>query len=159
MNSIRASSDEPTSAPRRRAVPARATRDEVLALAERAARVSDGFALLERAPLECVAVLLGVDPRAVERVRVALEDHALRDEAARWCLECVGHRRPLPMAPSAPPAPSDPEQLLAAAHGRTGGLPLLLDAAPEVAAIAFGVHPELVHRAREAAARASVSDV
>jgi hypothetical protein len=35
---------------------------------------------------------------------------------------------------------------------------VLLSAAPEAAAVAFGVHPELVHRAREAAGSAPCAD-
>ncbi len=125
----------------------------MLALVERAASIPDGLALLERAPLECIAVLLGVEPRTIERVRVALEDPALREEAALRFARAQGRRAPRP-APEAPaPAPSDPEALLRTARGRPEGLAHLLDAAPEAAAILFGVHPELVLRAREVAAR------
>jgi hypothetical protein len=150
------SSPEPTvsSRQRRRATPARATREEVLAVAERAARIADGFVLLERAPLECVAVLLAVDPRTIERVRLTLEDPSLREEAAERWRACA--HRPAPREPAPPPAPSSPEELLALARQRPDGLPMVLGAAPEAAAVAFGVHPELVLRAREAAARAGL---
>lgn len=141
--------------PRRRAAgAARAQAAEVLALVERAAQVSDGLALLERAPLECVAVLLGVEPRRVERVRAALEDPAVRAEAASAFARFTASRRAAAVPPPAPVrAPRDPDALLGAAAARDGGVELLLSAAPEAAAIAFGVHPDLVHRAREAAAR------
>lgn len=138
--------------PRRHAAPAAASRAEVLAVVERASRVPDGLALLERAPLECVAVLLGVEPRTIERVRVALADPATHAEAARHLAGAAGRRR-APAAPTPAPRPRDPEALLAAARERADGLALLCSAAPETAAIAFGVHPDLVHGARALAAR------
>lgn len=154
----RAPMTEPSAPRRRRAPPRAASREEALALAERAASLRDGVALLERGALECVAVLLGVDARLVERVRVALEDPALRDEVARHHARAAGaHRPPASGPPASPEAPRDPEALLAAARAREGGLALLLGAAPECAAIAFGVHPALVHAAREAAARAGLA--
>jgi hypothetical protein len=130
----------------------RASEAEVLALVERASAFADGLALLEGAPLECVAVLLGVSPRTVERVRAALEDPALRAAAAR--LHGRGAAGSLPRAaatPAAPPRPRDAQALLVAALARDGGVALLLSAAPEAAAVAFGVHPDLVHDARHAA--------
>jgi hypothetical protein len=99
-----------------------------------------------------VAVLLGIEPLTVERVRAALEDPATRDEAASAFARASAVRRAA-SPPAAPPraAPRDPAALLLAARGREDGLALLLSAAPETAALAFGVHPELVHRARELA--------
>ena len=140
----------------RRAAPrahARAAEAEALALVERAAAVPDGLALLQRAPLECVAVLLGVAPRIVERVRAALEDPALREEAALRFAHAAGRRAAATAAAAPAPAPRDPEALLREAGTRAGGLDLLRDAAPEAAAIVFGVHPDLVDRARQAAGR------
>ncbi|HET8542689.1 MAG TPA: hypothetical protein VFL83_22635 [Anaeromyxobacter sp.] len=138
---------------RRGAARPRASRDEAFAVVERAARMADGLAVLERAPLECAAVLLGVDPGAVECVRVALDDRALREEAIlRFVSAAAGRRAPAKVAAPAP-APRDPEALLAAARQRDGGVAILLDASPECAAIVFGVHPDLVHRARAVAAR------
>lgn len=137
---------------RRGGLPARASRAEVLALVETAAGIADGLVLLERAPLECVAVLLRVDPRTVERVRAALEDPAVREEAARRFVDATASRRAAAApAPAPPPRPRDPEALLVAASTRQDGLALLLSAAPEAAAVAFGVHPDLVLRARERA--------
>ena len=141
---------EPAPEPRtrRRATSARASLGEVLALVARAATLADGFALLERAPLECIAVLLGVEPRAIERARAALADAEIREEALRELARVAG-RRPAATAPAEPPPrPRDADALLAAARGREDGLALLLSAAPETAAIAFGVHPALVHAAR-----------
>lgn len=141
---------------RRAGPPARASEAEVFALVHRAAAVADGLALLRQAPLECAAVLLGVEPRAVERVRAALEDAALAEAAAlrferATAGPCAGER----VVAAHAPAPRDPEALLAAARRRAGGLALLLDTAPECAAIVFGVHPDLVLRARDLAARAA----
>jgi len=141
---------DPAARARRRAAPGRASRAEVTALVEKAALVPDGLVLLQRAPLECVAVLLGVEPLTVERVRAALEDPATRDEAASAFARAAGARRPASApAPAGPAAPRDPEALLLAARAREDGLALLLSAAPEAAALAFGVHPELVHRVRD----------
>lgn len=145
---------------RRAGPPSRASLDDVVALVERAARVPDGLVLLERAPLECVAVLLGVDPREIERVRAALEDPAVREEAVRAYQRAAGRRTATVAASSPPPRPRDPEALLLAARQRADGLALLLSTAPEVAAVAFGVHPDLVHGARKLAARgAAAGDV
>lgn len=138
---------------RRRPAPARASDAEVRDAVERAARLADGFTLLEGAPLECVAILLGLEPRTVERVRAALEDPAVRADAGQHFARLAATRRAAPAGtPEAPaPRPRDPQALLLAALGRDGGVALLLSAAPEAAAVAFGVHPDLVHRARAAA--------
>ena len=140
---------DPAARARRRAAPGRASRAEVTALVEKAALVPDGLVLLQRAPLECVAVLLGVEPLTVERVRAALEDPATRDEAASAFAQAAARRPASAPAPAGPAAPRDPEALLLAARAREDGLALLLSAAPEAAAVAFGVHPELVHRVRD----------
>ena len=139
---------------RRTGPPARASIADVVALVERAAGVPDGLVLLERAPLECIAVLLGVDPRVIERARAALEDPAVREEAARAFQHAAGRRAAGTAPVAAPPQPPrDPEALIRAARQRADGLALLLSASPEAAAIAFGVHPDLVHGARQVAAR------
>ena len=140
---------DPAARARRRAAPGRASRAEVTALVEKAALVPDGLVLLQRAPLECVAVLLGVEPLTVERVRAALEDPATRDEAASAFAQAAARRPASAPATARPAAPRDPEALLLAARAREDGLALLLSAAPETAALAFGVHPELVHRVRD----------
>lgn len=134
---------------------ARPTAAQVIALVERAARIPDGLALLEASPLECAAVLLGVDPRTLERVRAALADPQLHEEVRLAFAHLVALRPPpRPEAPPAPvAAPRDPEALLAAAARRPGGDSLLLSAAAESAAVLFGVHPDLVLQARELAAR------
>src|SRR5512143_1601434 len=99
---------------RRRAARESASEAEVLALVERAARIPEGLALLERAPLECAAVLLGVVPRAVERVRVALEDPALREEASLRFVRAADRRAAAnPGGSARTPAPRDPAALVA----------------------------------------------
>jgi hypothetical protein len=116
----------------------------------RTARVPDGLAVLLGAPLECAAILLGMAPAAIERTRHALRDPGVLAGAAALQAGPVQGR---PAArPPRPQAPRDPQQLLQAARQRADGLALLLSAAPEAAAIAFGVHPDLVHGARAAAA-------
>jgi hypothetical protein len=139
--------------PRRRAAAA-ARASEAFAVVERAAGVADGLALLERAPLECAAVLLGIEPRTIGRVRAALEDPALREEATvRFARAAGGRPAATATAGASPRPPRDPEALLLAARERAGGLAILLEASPECAAIVFGVHPDLVQGARERAAR------
>lgn len=46
---------------------------DVLRIVQRSAGVPRGLALLHRAPVESVAVTLGIHPRDVERARAALE--------------------------------------------------------------------------------------
>jgi hypothetical protein len=140
-------------AARRRGGSARASEAEVLELVERAARLAEGFALLEAAPLECAAVLLGADPRQVDRVRTALADPPLRDDARLAFTRALARRPPPPApAPNRGP-PLDAGALLDAAAARPGGLCLLLSASLEAAAVLFGVHPDLVQRARVLAVR------
>jgi len=123
---------------------------EITEVMARTARVPDGLAVLLGAPLECAAILLGMAPAAIERTRLALRDPGvLAGAAALQAGQAPG--RPAARPPR-PQAPRDPQQLLQAARQRTDGLALLLSAAPEAAAIAFGVHPDLVHGARAAAA-------
>jgi hypothetical protein len=126
--------------------------EEVRAAAERAALHPEGLAILRDAPLECAAVLLGLDPRRLERVRAALAEPELLAEALRAHALAADRRRAAPASP--PPPPADPAALLAAARGRENGLAVLLEASAECAAVVFGVHPGLVLRARALAARA-----
>jgi hypothetical protein len=103
-------------------------------------------------------VLLGVAPRAIERVRAALEDSRARDAARALFARAVA-RQPIARAATAPRpgAPPDAEQLLAAATERPDGLAVLRAASPESAAIAFGVHPDVVEAARALARRRGLS--
>jgi hypothetical protein len=121
-------------------------------LVRRAARLADGLAFLERGHLECVAVLLGVTPQAVERAR-----HVLADPLARAAAE-EAHRsaraRPQAAAPPASPAaPRTAEALVREAERRDGGVALLATSAAECAAVVFGVTPALVAEARALLAR------
>jgi hypothetical protein len=121
---------------------------------DRAARVQDGLSLLRSAPLEAAAILLGVPPPAIERARDSLRDPGVLEQAAAHMASATAHLAGAAATPPPrPPAPRDPEQLIDAARKRADGLSLLLSAAPEAAAICFGVHPDLIHGARELAAR------
>lgn len=120
---------------------------------ERAVRVPDGLALLRGAPLETAAILLGVTPPAIERARASLQVPGVLAHAAALLSSAEASWRSAAQPPPRPPAPRDPEQLIDAARSRADGLSLLLSAAPETAAIAFGVHPDLVHGARAVAVR------
>jgi hypothetical protein len=133
---------------------------EVHALIERAALVADGHALLHLAPLECAAVLLGATPRALEQARAALESPVGRAAAVAIFARAAEGRAFTPPARQPAPAaraPRDPEALLLAAQGRPDGLALLVSAAAESAAIAFGVHPHVVLSARVLAAQRGLS--
>jgi len=143
--------------PQRGASPA-ASDAELHRAVQRAAAIPDGLALLEGAPLECAAVLLGLTPAALERVRAALEDGRTREAARALFARAAGRLPEAPARMDAPPSPPrDGEALLSAARRRAEGLALLLGAWPECAAIAFGVHPDLVHAARELARRRGLS--
>jgi len=121
---------------------------------ERAAALPRGLALLHRAPLESVAVQLATHTHCVARARDALEDGETRAAA----LECFawavrrGGRAPVSPQPDAP-LPRSPEDLFRAAEERPASLAVLASASIEYAAIAFGVHPDLVFAARQLVAR------
>jgi hypothetical protein len=136
----------------RRVHPARATEAELRAMLDRAAGAADGQALLRSAPLECAAILLGVEARLLERVRVTLDRPEPGDELAAVLGAGPSRRRPAADPPSPRTLVRDPHQLIDAARRQADGLDVLLSAAPEAAAIAFGVHPDLVHGAREVVA-------
>jgi hypothetical protein len=151
--SERAWSFDPPSELRVRAQPAPVNDHQIRDVIERATRVRDGLALLRGAPLETAAILLGVAPPAIERARASLRDPGALEHAAALLAGAAASWRAAATPPPRPPAPRDPEQLIDAARRRADGLSLLLSASPEAAAIAFGVHPDLVHGAREVAAR------
>jgi hypothetical protein len=135
------------------AKPPRAGDHEISDVIERATRVQDGLALLRCAPLETAAILLGVAPPAIERARASLRSPGALENATALLASAAASWRAAAAPPPRPPAPRDPEQLIDAARKRADGLSLLLSAAPEAAAIAFGVHPDLILGAREFAAR------
>jgi hypothetical protein len=116
---------------------------------EHAAALPRGLAVLDRAPLECVAVLVGAHPGAVARARAALGSAdtraAVLDVFARAARRDADAR---PEPRGAAPRLRTPEDLLRVGSERPGGLALLEAASVECAAIAFGVHPELVLAAR-----------
>jgi hypothetical protein len=122
-------------------------------LVRRAARLADGLAFLERGHLECVAILLGVIPQAVERARQVLADPLAR-AAAEEAHRSARARPEAPAAHPAPPAaPRTAEALVREAERRDGGVALLATSAAECAAVVFGVTPALVAEARALLAR------
>jgi hypothetical protein len=131
-----------------------ATRDLVL----RAAAHPDGLALVLHGQLECVATLLRVHPRAVERARRALEDPAVR-AAAEAALAGARDRIAALEVPVAPPAAAprrSAEAVVREAERREGGVELLASGSPECAAVVFSVTPAVVLAARELLARRAV---
>ena len=130
-----------------------------LELVRRSAVHPDGLALLERGQLECVAVLLGVHPRDVERARVALDAPGARTAAAEAAAKVGAEGGALPALagrPAPESVPRAPEGVLREAERRGGGLELLASSAPECAAIVFGVTPAVVLAARELLARRGI---
>ena len=129
---------------------------EIRDLLDRCAGFRRGLAFLHRAPPECVASALGVPVSLVERARARLERGpervALLQEYAR-----ARDRRPAPVAPRAfAPANRGPEDVVREAEAHPLGVQFLLCAPFETAAIAFGVHPDVVLEARELLARRGV---
>jgi hypothetical protein len=115
---------------------------------ERSAAIRRGLAILHRSPPEVVAAMIGVHVRAVEAARERLEEPQERHRLRQLFARSLERREPAAPPPAAPPARRDPLELIAEAERREGGLDFLIRAHPETVAIAFAVHPELVHRAR-----------
>lgn len=137
---------------------------ELAELVLRGARSGHEFAFLARAPLETVATSLGVHAHAVDRAREHLRDPARRDRLEREFVRAS--QFPPPAADAAggdgeKASPSDHEELIAASERHPLGVDFLVRAPLETAAIAFGVHPDVVSaaRARLAARAAEPGDV
>lgn len=125
----------------------------VLEAVRRAAAHGGGLALLEHAPIDCAAVLLSLHPRDLERARAVLANPAVR-AAVDAILSSAPPATPGAAAPPEPrAAPRTAEALVAEAERRSGGAALLASAAPECAAVIFGVRPDLVLAARAMLAR------
>ncbi len=75
---------------------------DVRDLVQRSAGVHRGLALLHRAPVESVAVTLGVHPAAVERARAALDSPAQRALAIEEFTRAVQRQRADALASAAP---------------------------------------------------------
>lgn len=123
---------------------------EVLELLERSTAIPRGLAFVRRAPLDSVAVTLGVHPRVVEHACDCLDHAEARKMMIRFFANALERRRSrMPPSPLKQEEAGDPEQLLAAAEAHPLGLEFLAEAPFETAAVIFGVHPFLVLRARE----------
>ncbi|MBI2389072.1 MAG: hypothetical protein HYV09_05590 [Deltaproteobacteria bacterium] len=129
---------------------------EVLELLERATAIPRGLAFVHQAPVDCVAVTLGMHPRVVEQACDCLDHAEQRKMLIRHFVQAAERRRSMPAPPSAEravesrvDAPTDPEQLIESASRHSLGVRFLVCAPLETAAIMFRVHPLLVLRARE----------
>ncbi len=141
---------------------------EVLDLVERSSALEHGLAFVRRAPVESVAITLGVHPRVVEHACDCLDRVEERAMMIRYFARARARRRtlPPPVARVAPVAtPRTAEQLIAEAtrspsgRGHSLGVQFLLCAPLETAAILFRAHPDLVAEARELlAARGVVAE-
>ncbi len=131
---------------------------EILDLLEKSAAVPHGLAFVHCAPPECVAAALGVHPDTVEATCECL-DHEPRGAVIREYTKAVERRRTMPPpAPSAPVlrTPRGPDDVIAAAERHVLGLPFLMGAPLETAAIMFAAHPDVVSEARERLTRRGV---
>ena len=133
---------------------------DLIDLLERAAAHPRGLAFLHLGPVESVAVTLGVDARVVDRARETFDDPLQRAEMidefhhAMERIRSAGGltaRARLPI--QTPPALAGPAELIDAAEAHPLGVEFLLEASPEAVAVIFGVHPFVVHEARELLAR------
>jgi hypothetical protein len=128
-------------------------------LVDRCAAFHRGLAFVHRAPPECVAAALGVTVPLVECTRAALELGPERVALIRAHAAAVERRRRLPPAPvpTCTPPRRGAEDVVREAEGHALGVQFLLCAPFETAAIAFGVHPDVVLEARELLARRGVA--
>ncbi len=124
---------------------------EIALLIERSAELRRGLAFVNRAPVESVAVTLGVHPTTVDRARDCLAAPELRPSVIREFQRAVTRRS---SAPPPPPAPAREEpDVLRDALRHPRGLEFVLRAPIETVAISFGVHPEDVVAARDELSR------
>jgi hypothetical protein len=132
---------------------------EIRVLAARCAVLPRGLALLHRGPIEYVAAALRATPALVERARAALEVPGEREVLVQDYV--VARRAPPAAGPSTEeaPAPRDARGLADAAAGHAFELAFLMDSSIETAAIAFGVHPDVVAQAREIVAARGGSEL
>ena len=123
---------------------------EILELLERSTAIPRGLAFVHCAPLDSVAVTLGVHPHVVEHACDCLDHAEARAMMIRFFARALERRRSrMPPAPPREEAPADPEQLIRTAEAHPLGLEFLLHAPFETAALMFGVHPFVVLGARE----------
>ena len=126
--------------------------EEILELVDRCAILPRGLAFAHLAPIEAAAAALAVHPDALERLRAALDHGEARREIIRAYAEAVaraGRERPAEQGAPTVPAPPGPDELIRDSQLHPLGPAFLREAALEVAAIAFAVHPDVVTAARE----------
>ncbi len=126
---------------------------EVLDVVSRAAALPRGLAHLRHAPLEYVSIRLGAHPAVIERVRADLENPEIRAEAILAFVRAAKANMIPPNAPAQSnelATPRGVDAILDAVRASRSARELLASAHPEVAAVYFGVHPDLLLAARAA---------
>ncbi len=129
---------------------------ELAQLIERSAQLRRGLAFVNRAPVESVAVTLGVHPLTVDHARDCLATPGRRKSVIREFQRAVERHRsspPPPPAPAVTPRPATHVELLRDAELHPYGLEFIVRAPIETVAISFGVHPKHVIDARDVLAR------
>lgn len=124
---------------------------EVLELIARSTALRRGLAFVNNAPIDSVAVALGVHAHAVDRARDCLERTDARKLVLREYSRALEQRRsapPPPLSPRNMPAPHAPDDVIQKAYEHPLGVQFLLCAPLETAAITFAVHPDVVSEAR-----------
>ena len=129
---------------------------EMEELISRLAATPRGLAFLHLGDPEWVATQLGVHPFVVVEAKECLETPDGRKrliEKVRQARAAEGGRRPSPLeklvVPARPTPPHRAGELIRAAEQHENGLTFLVEASPEVVAVTFQVHPDLVFRARD----------
>jgi hypothetical protein len=126
---------------------------ELRELVERVSIVPRSLGFLHRAPIDTIAIVLGVDPFVVDRARTMLETPEgrrlliteLRKARSR---PPVLAPRPVETSRCAPPPAETVEELIHRAEEHPLGLRFLMDAPLETVAITMGSHVFLVAEAR-----------
>jgi Tat protein secretion system quality control protein TatD with DNase activity len=132
---------------------------EIALLIERSAELRRGLAFVSRAPVESVAVTLGVHPRTVDHARDCLATPEMRSGMIREFQRAVVRRASRPPPCSRPLAGALPEptreepDVLREAMTHPYGLEFVMRAPLESVAISFGVHPADVAKMRDELAR------
>jgi len=133
---------------------------EVLDVIERSARLPHGLAFVHLAPLDCVALTLGVHPRLVELARACLDRPEERGPIIREYVSAVarvGREPPAPAPHGEAPVPKGPEDLILLAERHPLGIEFLARAPLETAAVIFAAHPDAVSQAREILSRRGIA--
>ena len=127
---------------------------ELRGLVQRLSQNPRGLGFLHLAPLDTIAIVLGVDPFVVDRARAMLET---KEGRARLIVEMrkarkgppVLHPSPVEPGPHALPPADTVDELIRRAEEHPLGLRFLMDAPLETVAITLGSSVLLVFDARE----------